>query len=82
MKLPPPESPGALNLGEPEMKTAAYVVLCLIAFAIMLAGIAVTAKISVGISISILGAALLVLIVVQEAAEKIVAAIREAGNRA
>lgn len=58
------------------MKTAAYVVLCLIAFAIMLVGIAVTARISVGISISILGAALLVLIVVQEAAEKIVAAIR------
>ena len=59
------------------MKTAVYVVLCLIAFGIMFAGIAVTAKISVGISISIFGAALLVLIVVQEAAEKIVAAIKE-----
>lgn len=64
------------------MKTAAYVALCLIAFGIMLAGIAVTAKISVGISISIFGAALLVLIVVQEAVEKIVAAIKENGNRA
>jgi len=58
------------------MKTAAYVVLCLIAFGVMLLGIAF------GISVSILGAALLMLIVVQEATEKIVAAIRETGNRA
>lgn len=64
------------------MKTAVYVVLCLIAFGIILVGIAVTAKISVGISIAIFGAALLVLIVVQEAVEKIVAAIKDTGNRA
>lgn len=57
------------------MKTAAYVVLCLIAFGIMIAGIAATPPISIGVSVSIFGAALLVLIVVQEAAEKIVAAI-------